>query len=183
MLYMDIDRTGEALSSNESAVEELIAPLSEAELNWQPESGRAWSIGQCIDHLALSNEHYMEAMLPRISAAQAGPEPFRPTIFGAKFIEQIEPPVRRAFKAPQSIQPARGIGCSEMRRRFAHSHELIRRALEQLRSKNANSVVFRNPFIPVLRVRASTAFLILVAHERRHLWQARQVSAMLPPRS
>jgi hypothetical protein len=44
-----------------------------------------------------------------------------------------------------------------------------------------NATRVRSPFVPVLRVRASTAFLILAAHGRRHIWQARHVLASMEP--
>jgi hypothetical protein len=36
-------------------------------------------------------------------------------------------------------------------------------------------IKFRSPLIPLLRLSLGTWFQFLLAHERRHLWQARQV--------
>jgi hypothetical protein len=35
----------------------------------------------------------------------------------------------------------------------------------------------QNPFIRVAPLRIATALLVVPAHDRRHLWQARQVTA------
>jgi hypothetical protein len=37
-------------------------------------------------------------------------------------------------------------------------------------------VKVRSPFVPLLRVDLESAFLVVAAHERRHLWQARRVT-------
>ena len=33
----------------------LVGNLSDIALNWQPNGGRSWSIGQCLEHLGATN--------------------------------------------------------------------------------------------------------------------------------
>ena len=40
---------------------------------------------------------------------------------------------------------------------------------------DVNRATFVNPFISIVRVRVGTAFHVIAAHERRHVWQADQV--------
>jgi len=54
----------------------LAGNLSDAELNWQPNAGKSWSIGQCLEHLAATNTLYEGAMRDA-NRTQSGPRPVR----------------------------------------------------------------------------------------------------------
>src|SRR5215469_15577670 len=77
----------------------LAARLSRAQFNWQPEGGRHWSIGQCLDHMARGNTVYLNVLTPTIEQARPRrtAEPFvaRANGLGRWFTSQMEPPVRR----------------------------------------------------------------------------------------
>jgi amidase len=60
---------------------------------------------------------------------------------------------------------------------YLASHEPYRRMVHAANDVDVNRVVTWNPFIKMARVRVSTALLVPLAHDRRHLWQARQVLA------
>src|SRR5258707_14504557 len=52
------------LDANDQAAKKLVDELTEEQLNWQPAPG-SWSVGQCLEHLCITNEAY----LPPISVA------------------------------------------------------------------------------------------------------------------
>jgi hypothetical protein len=52
------------LDANDQAAKKLVAGLTEEQLKWQPAPG-SWSVGQCREHLCITNEAY----LPPISVA------------------------------------------------------------------------------------------------------------------
>jgi hypothetical protein len=58
---------------------------------------------------------------------------------------------------------------------FARTHDQIRNLVDEVAYLDLNRLKFRNPLLPLLRVRVGTALLIMAAHERRHLWQAQRV--------
>jgi DinB superfamily len=152
------------LDVNEQAARKLVAELTEEQLNWQPAPG-SWSVGQCLEHLCITNEAY----LPPISAAVNGkPDSpvgqITPGWFGRWFIRSfIEPsPVTKRAPAPTKIRPTAHVGASVLER------ELMVRA----RSKDVNRIRFWNPFIPGTRFTVGTGLQIIVGHERRHLLQA-----------
>jgi uncharacterized damage-inducible protein DinB len=66
------------LDANDQAAKKLVAELTEEQLNWQPAPG-SWSVGQCLEHLSITNEAY----LPPISVA-VNEQPDSP-------VEQITP--------------------------------------------------------------------------------------------
>jgi hypothetical protein len=89
----------------------------------------------------------------------------------------LEPPVKQKMKAPKPAVPASSLSLGEVLAAYLASHEPYRRMVHAANDVDVNRVVTSNPFIKVVRVRASTALLVPPAHDRRHLWQARRVLA------
>ncbi|MEP6715939.1 MAG: DinB family protein [Terriglobia bacterium] len=170
----DLQSLDEALASNERAVRQVVSGLTQAQLESQPTGG--WSILQCLEHVTLSNESYTHAIGKCLHASQ---RPRRGTIApsagGRWFLTQLEPPVTRRVRAPSRIAPGSGRTSGEILRAFDQSHAKIRKLIPLASTRDLNAIKFRNPLLPLLRVRAGTGFLIMAAHERRHLWQANKV--------
>lgn len=59
--------------------------------------------------------------------------------------------------------------------RFLALRSRLARRLGDAKGLDAGRVKVRSPFIPLLRVDLVSAFRVVAAHERRHLWQARRV--------
>ena len=152
--------------------------LTSAQLNWSPRPG-AWSIGQCIDHLNVTNRTYFAALSAAVERAhrdglrRAGP--IRSTWFGRRFVAMLEPPVRVKTRTLKAIRPAERRHKAEVWPEFVRQHTHLRRCLESWASVDLNRAVFRNPLGPFGRLRAGTALCIIVAHDRRHVWQASRV--------
>ena len=66
-----------------------------------------------------------------------------------------------------------------MLRIFIAAHDEARSLVQEAREMDLNRIRFKNPFVGLLRFTVGTGLLIIGAHDRRHLWQARQVSKAL----
>ena len=156
------------------------------QLNWRP-SADSWSIGQCLEHLCLSNEVYVTPMAEALSTAAPGrAEEIRPGWFGRWFIRTyIEPTTQKApHRAPSKIVPiAKQVDLSILER-FIASNVAIRRLADRARRYDVNAVRFRNPFVPLIRFTVGTGLLIIARHNHRHLLQAERVrqAAAFPSR-
>ena len=49
------------LDTNDQAAKKLVAERTEEQLNWQP-APDSWSVGQCLEHLCITNEAYLPAI-------------------------------------------------------------------------------------------------------------------------
>ena len=147
----------------------------------------AWSIAECIQHVALANSEY----LPRIKSAidenqgnLAGAVETLSTAgwFSSYFVEKvIGPQVNRRYKAPKSIRP-KPVDPEVALERLVRTHKEIRELLGAKSQPDLNRIRFKNPFVPVIRFTVATAFLIMAAHGRRHLLQAERLrDAAGPP--
>jgi|CXWL01.1.fsa_nt_gi hypothetical protein len=180
----DIEGLVAELDRAEREVEELVGGLTEEQLNWQPPApgrgGRGWSVAQAIEHLSITNDVYITAVVAALWEARArgGRErkgPIRLPWFGRWFVGQLEPQSTRKLKAVGKTQPPSNASQLEVLGHFRAAQANVRGHLRQNADLDLNGIRFRNPLLPLLRFTCGTAFHILNAHNRRHLAQARRV--------
>ena len=162
-------------ASDERAIA-LAGNLTLQQLNWKPAPGK-WSVGQCLEHLAVGNEMYAPAIAAALSRAPAGPVeeiaiglPSR--IFIREFIAPSDKPQNK--KAPPIIQPARDVD-AKILQRFLDSNVKTRELVQRAAGIDVNRVRFKNPFVFWIRFTVGTGLEILSKHEQRHLQQAERV--------
>ncbi len=175
----DVERVDADLATLVDHVAGLVSGLSGAQLNFQPEHGTRWSIAQNVDHLAKANTAYLDAMEPALERARRlgrlRQADLAPGWGGRWFLRNLEPPPRKRVPAPRTIQPGSRFDVDGVLPPFAATIARARHLLAASADLDLNGTRFRNPFLGLLVVRASTGFLILAAHGRRHAWQARNV--------
>lgn len=87
----------------------VLGPLSCAQLNWKPSEGES-SIGQCFEHLMISNRPYV-AICEGILAGRRRHRlweqmPLLPQFFGRVLIRTLRPDSGRNVKAPPAFLPS-----------------------------------------------------------------------------
>jgi hypothetical protein len=156
----------------------LMSGLSDAQFNWRPDPGR-WSMAECFDHLNVSAA---KLFIPRIDGAIAtgraqhleGAGPFVHPMFQRLFLRISEPPPRIRFKAPRLVQPAADRPVDVVRREFMEWQDRLGERL--LQADGLDLCRARHPSaLRLWRWSLGTFFSVMLAHERRHIWQARQV--------
>jgi hypothetical protein len=162
------DRTAEALNGR----------LTDAQFAWH-EPGR-WSVAKCLDHLATMNEVYSAAIATGVEKAErngwAGGGPIAPSFFGAKFIQSMEPPVKHRGRSPAAARPVSTAPRADIMRAYFQAHEKFRNLVRRCAAIDVNRATYMNPFLRVVPMRVGTGLRIIPAHDRRHLWQADQVT-------
>jgi hypothetical protein len=175
----DLQKILDDLDGADAAADALAADLTDEQFRWQPDEGRRWSVGQCLEHLAKSNATYGVAMRDAVEEAKrrgwSRRGPLAPGFFGRQFIASLEPPVKRRTRAPGKILPQSQLTRAEIMRRYHDAHEQVREIVQASASIDANRSTFKNPFLGLIRVKVATGLRVITAHDRRHLWQAQQV--------
>ena len=180
--HADIVALEAAFARNRQDAEALVAHCDEATGIWQPRPG-SWSIAECLDHLATSNRVYLAAMRPSAEHAKARGRlrrgPAVPGLLGGWFVWSLEPPPRRGLRtrAPRKIQPRQSPPLADAARSFFEWHQQAGAFLAEFADIDLAGVGFPNPFIGGVRFSLATGLHVLAAHERRHLWQARNVAS------
>jgi len=165
------------LDAADARASAIASGLTVDQLNWKP-SPNAWSIGQCLEHLCLSNEVYVEPIADSLGAHATGPvDEITPGWFGRWFIRTyIEPTTQqKRARAPSKIAPiAKHIEPSILDR-FIASNAAVRALVMRARGHDVNRLRFRNPFVPLIRFTVGTGLQVIARHNHRHLLQAERV--------
>ena len=167
--------TAELNASDERAIA-LATSLRLSQLNWKPAPG-VWSVGQCLEHLAVSNEIYGRAIANGLSLAPPGSaDEIKPGWFARYFIREYIAPTeqRTRHKAPPKIRPVPDVD-ARILQRFLDTNTRTRALVERAKHVDVNRVRFRNPFVGWIRFTVGTGLEILSKHEQRHLLQAERV--------
>jgi hypothetical protein len=158
--------------------DELIRGLGEEQFNWRPEPGR-WSIAECFDHLNVTAGLYLpliEAAIERAKAAGLyGRGPFRRTLFGRLFLRATEPPPKVKLKSPKGFRPSPDKRTSDVVPAFAAAQRRYLQSVSAASGLHLSKIKVKSPASPLIKLTLEEAIALMAAHERRHLWQARQV--------
>lgn len=163
--------------------ERIAAPLSEAQGRWRHRPG-AWSVAECLSHVAVLNRTYLDDVARVVARARAegrlarGPQ--RLSWFGRTFTRAMGPVtgkgLGRKLPAPPDYVPPSDVG---LRAALSDFGDVQRAMLERVRAADGldlGGILIKSPAWPLLRFSLLTGFAALAAHERRHLAQARWVT-------
>ena len=171
----ELDRQFAAAKAEAS---ELVNGLNESQFNWRPDA-RSWSIAECLQHLNIVGDRYVHVLETTLAEAQArglvGQGPFGFGWLGKWILANTEPPPRRKGKAPRSFTPAYGQPITAVLPTFLHLQEQLALQLEQANGLDLARVKAPVPGYGPVKLNLHIPFAWIAAHERRHLWQARQV--------
>lgn len=143
----------------------------------------SWSAAECIAHLSMSTEMF----LPVVSAAmdeaeRRGLKPRREPrmdLLGSTLRWFLEPPIRRRIKTSVPFVPRAVRAKADAFAEFATLQGKLAELLGRAREVDISGVKIVSPFDRRVRYNVYSAFRIILAHQRRHLWQAEQAVAAL----
>ena len=167
----------EEAEKNNARARQLVANLSDAQLNWTP-APDSWSIAQCLDHLALASERFGPYLTKAIARGREkrpanGPVDYHPTRLGGWLIKQLE--ATRKVPAPKVFRPSESSAIENPLERFLQQQEKLLDFVGQARRIDYNKTKLGSPVTPLMRYSLADAFVITVVHGQRHLAQAGRV--------
>jgi len=176
-VHPELDAYLHQLEAIRADARQLVAGLSDAEFNRRP-AARRWSAAECLDHLNM-----VRKVLPAIDraithAAARGLRsdgPFRYGWFARWMIRSFEPPPRRRFRNPTLLEPAhQPLAPDAVLREFLSLRDALTRRVQQADGLDLERAIVVSPVSRFFRMPLGGYFAFLLAHDRRHLWQARQ---------
>lgn len=165
---------------------EVVSGLSHVEFNWRPAPG-AWSIAECLAHLNVADEQYASQIRDSIAAARSSgitsPGPFQLGWLEAKFVAFLEPPYKMRFKAPKQFKPQPEHSVERVLEDWRRTRVDLLQLAKEAEGLDLKKVRVSSPVSNLISLSLLGAFAVAVAHDRRHLWQAGRIRAMLPKQS
>jgi hypothetical protein len=154
-----------------------VLPLSLNQLRWRPRSGR-WSIGECLDHLNLALAYYLPKIDQALEEGRHHPPNRVDSVLFAEseedYLWQVEPPVVLKASAPAALQPTEAVDPDRIVDQFMDFREKYGRIVESMSPLNLVNISINGSLHPPIHsLRGLMA--LLVAHDRRHIWQAERL--------
>ena len=156
----------------------IAAGLSDVQFNWPPGQGR-WSIAQCLNHLNVGDTLVLPAFDQAIAAGRAAGKtsagPFHYGWFSRLMISQMEPPPKWRMKTPLKKSAGTTHRLADVVPEFARVREQLAERVRQSDGLDLARIRTISPVNRLVRLPLGAYFEFILAHDRRHLWQARQV--------
>lgn len=158
------------------------ADLSESQFNWRPGPDR-WSIAECLVHLNVAVTRTLPAFERAIAEGRAkgkrkqGGEPSPYGWFSRWMIRSMEPPPKRRMKTfPSFAVPAGGTHSPDVvLSEFLTVRDQLAERVRQADGLDLRGIKAVSPVNRLLRLPLGAYFQFVIAHDRRHVWQAQQV--------
>ena len=176
---MDLIQKLEEISST---IQAEFGTLNLSQLNWKA-NPNAWSIGQCIDHIIVSNEQYFPAFEKVITGKYKMTfwEKNNPltSYTGNQMIKTLGPVVVKKFQSPKLFLPSQSsIKQSIIDSFIEHQNKLIK-YFTLLSDSKFEKTVITSPVAALLTLKLKDAMTILTVHEERHLDQMKRIKSQL----
>src|SRR5712691_3254590 len=170
-----IDSLLQQLRENSRQAEVMFGSNTTGQLQHHPAQGR-WSAVECIAHLNLSNRAYLPLLDSAIEQLREkkvlGDGPFHLN-WNARLLKYwLEPPSRLRLPTSAPFQPLAVKDPAEALEEFQAIGKVLEENLDSSRGLALDGVKLVSPFAEKMKYNAYSAFVLIAAHNRRHLWQA-----------
>lgn len=153
--------------------------LSGEQLNWKP-SEKGWSVAQCLEHLILTNSEFFGEIDKIIDGTRKNSfiENYSPLTgwWGRFLIKAVTEGSRPASAPSKRIVPPSEISADIVDKYCEHQDGLIEK-ISLTGNADWEKTVLTSPFLPVMTYKMADAYSVLVEHSKRHINQAKRVTA------
>ncbi len=154
---------------------------SAEKINWKPDS-KTWSIGQCFEHLIVTNTLYFPNIQKVIDGTHHnnffGKIPFSTNIIAALMKNALNPDQKRKMKTFKIFEPSASNVSATIIEDFAENNRKLIEMIEACKSLELHKIKIAEPLSVALNLRLDDAFEALLMHEQRHFLQATRVLQM-----
>jgi hypothetical protein len=158
--------------------QQLVSDLTAEQITRRPDPAK-WSIGECLAHLNVTAGAVQPRMADAIEEGKrnkvAGKGPFAPGPKGRLLIWLAEPPPKFRIRAPKQIAPPTQISDPlQLLPEFLKVQDGWKRLMQDCEGLDLAKIKTGRRF-SLFRSRLAATIPWMLAHQRRHLWQAENV--------
>ena len=143
----------------------------------RPQPG-SWSAAECLAHLSVSSEQFLPVLRQAIADAKAKglTSTKKPSmdVVGRVLRWFLEPPIRQRVKTAVPFVPRSVRAKAEAFGEFSSLQSKLVDLVHEASGLDLRRLKIVSPFDKRVKYNVYSAFRIIVAHQRRHLWQAEQ---------
>ncbi len=168
------------LAQDVRRVKEAAQFFSEADKNklvYNPEKGR-WSVVQVLEHVNAYNRHYLPIIERELSLITYDTNAwFTSGYWGEKFTKMMKPDnvfeVKNKMKTQKKMSFPNSLNVDTVLNEYLAGQDRLLQLLEQARGKDLAKIHIPISLTKLIKLRLGDTLRFLVAHEQRHMIQAR----------
>lgn len=156
---------------------EHLRGVDKIKVNYPPAEG-SWSAIQAVEHLNIYNRYYLPVIEKKVAyIPKEWNAWFVPGFLGDYFTRTMQPTnvyeIKNKMKTPKGHRPEPALHADKVLDEFiAQQHKLLL-LLEISRKRNLNEIRIPLSISKLVKLKLGDMFRFLIAHEQRHLVQAR----------
>jgi uncharacterized damage-inducible protein DinB len=159
------------------AAAEHLRQADPVKLSYSASKG-AWSVAQVLEHLNMYNRYYMPAIeRSMVHITRDTNAWFVSGLWGNYFTNMMRPKnvfeVKNKMGSLKSYSPTKGVNVEAVFNEFIEHQNKLLQLLEVARRRNLNSIRIPMSLTKLLRFKLGDTFRFVIAHEQRHMIQAR----------
>lgn len=152
------------------------------QLNWRP-GGNRRSIGQCLDHVMKSNSPFFETFKSIRNGTRQTTFwerlPLLPAFWGSFVLNKVRPETTRKTRTTKVLIPSPEPAPPDIVDTFCGQQCELIAAIQMLVEIDLDAHIITSPVAPFVTYSLRNALAIIVAHEERHLLQAKNVLSLM----
>jgi uncharacterized damage-inducible protein DinB len=144
----------------------------------QPAADGGWSIAQCLEHLNGYGHYYLPQIEKGLNIPLRQPVPgtFKSTWLGSYFTRMMDPATgKKKYKAFKNHLPASDLEAHAVVAEFIRQQELLLTYLKKAHLADLNAVKVPISISKWLKLRLGDVLQFLIAHNERHVLQAKKL--------
>jgi len=141
----------------------------------QPAINGGWSIAQCLEHLNRYGSYYLPEIEQGLKKDYPSNGEFTSTWLGRYFTKMMSPDSgKKKIKAFKEYSPPPNLDAYAVVAEFIHQQETLLKYLRLARSKDLNKIKIAISIAKWIKLRLGDTFQFIIAHNERHLRQAKR---------
>ncbi|MDO6429021.1 DinB family protein [Flavitalea sp. BT771] len=144
----------------------------------RPAADGGWSVAQCLEHLNQYGNYYLPFIRQRLHRSlhdQVEGGKFKSSFIGAYFTRLMDPDKgKKKMKAFSGYVPAAELDAHAVVAEFIRQQELLLLCLQLSRKVDLNKIRIPVSIFKWIRLKLGDVFQFLIAHNERHLRQAKR---------
>ena len=159
------------------AAAEHLQTADPVKLNYSIAEG-SWSVAQTIEHLNIYCRHYLPLIEKSIVHISKDVDAWFVSGFWGNYFTKMMMPknvyeIKNKMKTPKQFCPSKGVNVEAVFTEFNQHQNKLLHLMEVSRRRNLNGIHIPVAISKFVRLRLGDMFRFLVAHEQRHIIQAR----------
>ena len=146
-------------------------------LAFKPDKNR-WSVVQILEHVNAYNRHYLPLIEKNVSVVTQSKNPiFTPGYWGEFFTKKMKPTnvyqINNKMKAMKAYTFSNSLHVDTVVKEYIAHQDHLLRLLEMAKERDLNLIRIPITLTNLIQLKIGDLFRFLIAHEQRHMIQAR----------